>query len=301
MNIRSFDELHGAGEPILFSFKGLDIPLKFKAGSSDELVVLFHGVIHRESRDFPAFERFLPINSHQIALADPALVDHPSIIGTWFLGAEGRGQVEKISEFIRGLVGHLGIRRVVFVGGSSGGFAALLYSYLHPGSVAIAVSPQTRLKTYYSKFAEEFRQALWPSSKSFDDLEYADLVRHYAKGTQNYPIVVMSSRDTGHLYHQVFPFVGGLPDSMYNKFILDVGFWNVLGHPNSVPKEQYLHWLRAAISAPELNADTLSRTHFALQSDVTRPEQPRVRSLETSASDIAKADLIGAYLLRGNG
>jgi len=250
-------------------------------------------------REFPAYEKFLPVSSHQIALADPALLEDEEIISSWFLGKEGADQVAKLSDMIQELSAHLGVKRVIFMGGSAGGFAALLYSYLHPQSVAIAISPQTRLQTYYSKFAETFRQSLWPSSQSFDDVPYADLVQVYADGSKNFPIVVVSARDTGHLFHQVSPFAANLPFSMNSRFVLDVGFWNILGHPNSVPRENYLAWLRAAIQAPELSADALCQAHFATSGHHAVNAVTGSTGPAYDKRDIAKAILVRDHLLKG--
>ncbi|MGL6210411.1 MAG: glycosyltransferase family 61 protein [Paracoccaceae bacterium] len=63
-------------------------------------------------------------------------------------------------------------RRVVFVGASMGGYAALAYSALVPGSVVLSFSPQTSLSRKVAKFDKRYRYG----TKKWDwsDLPFAD-------------------------------------------------------------------------------------------------------------------------------
>lgn len=70
-----------------------------------------------------------------------------------------------------------GFRRVVFVGASMGGFAALTYSALVPGSVVLAFSPQTSLARSVAPFEKRYRYAArkwdWQSPDFLDAAESA--------------------------------------------------------------------------------------------------------------------------------
>ena len=63
-------------------------------------------------------------------------------------------------------------RRVVFVGASMGGFAALTYSALVPGAVVLAFSPQTTLSKKIARFERRFQYAVkkwdWESPAFLD-------------------------------------------------------------------------------------------------------------------------------------
>ncbi len=63
-------------------------------------------------------------------------------------------------------------RRVCFVGASMGGFAALTYSALVPGSVVLAFSPQTTLSRKIARFEKRYRYAAktwdWESPAHLD-------------------------------------------------------------------------------------------------------------------------------------
>lgn len=291
-------DIREAAEPTIVNFKGMEIPVTYKPGNSSELLILFHGVIRRDVRAFPAYEKFLPVDCHQLSIADPALLKNERIISSWYLGGEQDNQVEIICELIDYVVNQLGIQRTLFLGGSAGGYAALLYSYKTPGSLAIAVSPQTRLSSYQSKFAGGFRTSMWPNANSFGDVANSDLVELYSQGAENFPIIVMSSRDTGHLHSQIFPFLGRLPFEMQNRLVLEVGFWNVLGHPSSVPRSRYLGWVEAALATADWSADNLSEIEFQLRGDstvVSRKVKAEKR-ISFDENDLATAGLIRKFL-----
>ena len=69
-------------------------------------------------------------------------------------------------------------RRVVFVGASMGGFAALAYSALVPGSVVLAFSPQTSLSKKVAPFENRYRYASrrwdWQTPEYLDAAESSD-------------------------------------------------------------------------------------------------------------------------------
>jgi len=70
-------------------------------------------------------------------------------------------------------------RRVCFVGASMGGFAALTYSSLVPGSVVLAFSPQTSLSRKIARFDKRYRYAArtwdWDSPAHLDAATAASL------------------------------------------------------------------------------------------------------------------------------
>ena len=70
-------------------------------------------------------------------------------------------------------------RRVCFVGASMGGFAALAYSALVPGSVVLAFSPQTSLSRKIARFDKRYRYATrtwdWQTPAHLDAAEAAPL------------------------------------------------------------------------------------------------------------------------------
>ncbi|MBC7157260.1 MAG: hypothetical protein H5U20_07065 [Rhodobacteraceae bacterium] len=293
----AIEKILSATSPGVIDYKGIPIPVSYRKGTSDALIVLFHGVIRRDIRRFPCYEAFLPVTAHQISIADPALLANEEIVSSWYLGLEGTDQPALISELVQGLAQHLGSRKTIYMGGSAGGFAALLYSRLHPGSLAIAVSPQTQLQTYQNRYVEVFRSSCWPSAAAPDDIALSDLGRVYRQGFDNTAVLVMSAGDFGHIYTQFIPFVQNIPLSRREQFVIDIGYWNVRGHPGSVPRTRYTSWIRAALFSPTLNASDLLDTHYRA-TDTGPSATPDAKAATAPAptgpdpADIRRADLL---------
>lgn len=109
---------------------GSEIPCKIKPGHGNDLVVLFHPSLKPGRLGKPWFQPFLPVAAPQISLADPTLRLMEGVPAGWYLGGEAESLPAKIIRIIQAVAGFLGCRRRVYVGGSSGGFAALLYAGL---------------------------------------------------------------------------------------------------------------------------------------------------------------------------
>ncbi len=73
----------------------------------------------------------------------------------WYRNADTAPLLERLR--VAGLFAQF--RRVCFVGASMGGFAALTYSALVPGSVVLAFSPQTSLSRKVARFDKRYRYA----------------------------------------------------------------------------------------------------------------------------------------------
>ncbi|MCX7565459.1 hypothetical protein OS189_03755 [Sulfitobacter sp. F26169L] len=275
--------------PVEIEIDGQKIPVAYKAGGMNSLIVLFHGALNRKTRPFPFFQPFLPINAHQIAIADVTLAEHDDLSVGWYIGSENSGLPEKIKMLIDGLVKHLGASRRVYVGGSSGGFAALHFSFLDAGSIAVAANPQTDLLAYGSASAEAFREKCWPSAKSLHelaDIAPINMCKFYSKGFRNRVIYVQSAGDYGHVQSQLTPFMAAIDANHRRSVLFDVGFWDILGHSGSAPPRAWIPWVRTALTAPTFQADALLKTHYAL----TEQNIARAQARPSQKQDTAKPD-----------
>jgi hypothetical protein len=152
------------------------------------------------------------------------------------------------SEFprlIKRISDHLGVQRKIYIGGSSGGFAALYYSLCDPGSVCIAVNPQTNLVTY--KNAERQLRLVWPAASSIAEIGKRvtiDLPAAYDSGFENMIVYLQSNGDLRHYGTQMSVFCKvGLKQP--ERFILQCGYWGVPGHSHSIPINEYRVWVKA--------------------------------------------------------
>ena len=163
------DKIIQLKEPQIVNIHGCDVPVHFKKGDVDALIILFHGGMDRSKRAFPFFQPFLPFRAHQISISDPTLFESASLASGWYLGAEGKNLPGALAQLFQDLSQKLNAKRRIYVGGSAGGFAALLYSHFDPGSIAIPSNPQTNLATYVNSNVAKFQETCWPSTQSFKE------------------------------------------------------------------------------------------------------------------------------------
>lgn len=181
-----------------------EVAVNIRKGLTNRVAFLFHGAADRSKRKIPFFQAFLPETSEltQISIADTGLLCADDLAATWYLGHETLPLHQIIPALTQAISETLECPHPIFVGGSSGGFAALLFSYLHPNSVAVVANPQTNLLTYKTKIdvVNAFRERAWPSVATLGDLAEQlpmDLSKLYRKEGNN-SIVKWS-----HLFGQV--------------------------------------------------------------------------------------------------
>lgn len=118
---------------------------------SDVLVVSLHGALDRAKYTLPRFERMRTVIGYDVSsmyFADPALTREPHIQLAWHTGWDGFDQHQIIADWSVRAAKAIGATRILFMGSSGGGFAALQVSALVPGSVCLPFSPQTSIHRY---------------------------------------------------------------------------------------------------------------------------------------------------------
>jgi len=133
----------------------LTLPLAIDPTAGDVLTVLFQGAIDRAKMRLPIFVRW----RHQLelgtgptmAVADPTLDLAGSMRLGWYLGTETMDLAPRIADAVQTTADTLGARHIVLVGSSGGGFAALQVGAHLPGSLVVAMSPQTDLRKYSAR------------------------------------------------------------------------------------------------------------------------------------------------------
>jgi hypothetical protein len=304
-------------EPQKVQFRGVTLDVRFKAGKGDALVVLFHGALNRTRHAVPYLQRFLPVGCSQLSISDSRVLRTDSLSTTWYLGSEDALYFKILPEFINQVAADIRAKRKIFVGASSGGFAALLYAHLcGEGSAAVAVSPQIDLMNYNSgKSLERFRRACFPSLETANDLAREmplQLDKLYAKGIPNLAVVLMSSLDRSHMATQLAPFLSSVSESDYQRLIAETGFWGVLGHGSSVPSTAWLPWVKLLVSEENWSSDELSLSKWKVEEVARLSAVKHSRSLHETpskegkdlvipASDIGLAAILREYQLREGG
>ena len=258
-------------KPFRLEASGVGIPMAFRRGRKHSLAVVFHGAVSRQKRKIPYLSPFMPpaeCDAHQLVISDPSMELPGTFAASWYCGHAGFPLQSILPPLLKEIAAALGVKRTVYLGASSGGFAALLYSWHHHGSVAVAANPQTSFKNYIQGPIDSYRSECWPgladNAELRDKIE-CDLPALYARGFENTVVYVQNTSDLRHLGTQFAPFLSALPAESFGNVVCDVGFWGVHGHSKSVPPEVYTAWTRAALEAGRTRAKDILDRHGLLK------------------------------------
>lgn len=270
------------------------------------LVLRFHGAVNRSLRPVPAFQgnlRSFKDAAHQITISDPTMISRDGFGSAWYAGHEGLDVQRALLRFIDGLGTVLSPGRVVFLGSSGGGFAALYCSYFSPGSIALVMVPQTNIVNHAN--SRQYFKVCWPG-RSWEEvgrLACIDVTRLYSCGFDNTVIYVQSQGDFTHNALHLSPFLSACyasGDPTQAKIIVHSDYWGRPGHSGAVPPDGYSGWLRAAVSSRSTAVQDLLDASSALRGgggDESMPHGKQRDKSSKSTRDLATAEMVKAGLL----
>jgi pimeloyl-ACP methyl ester carboxylesterase len=130
----------------------------------------------------------------------------------WFIGTAKDDVTRRYVDYIRTAVDQLGIKKVLLVGTSSGGFGAIAMAPNFPEALAIAFSPQTHVGRFGEKWANVFTAAAFPEFETYSDVEAAfgrrvDLAELYLSTNDGRVWYVQNDGDDAHVERQMGPFM----------------------------------------------------------------------------------------------
>lgn len=273
---KSWDKL---GDPsfqegkLEFSLSEGTVTTRFQRARSPAapLLVWLHGAVDRQRRSLPVFSG--PVKdfahaAHQLAVCDPTLQRHETLRNGWYVGDERLNVQAELCDFFARAAHVLDAKRVVYLGGSGGGFASLYFSSKHANSCAVVVQPQTNLK--YFPYSRRYLKLCWPG-KALSDLRgtvCTDLCRHYAKGFRNAVVYIQGIADDAHFRDHFGPFQYAIRECTDSAAIFHVDYWGEAGHA-AVPQPVVHSWIRAAILASTLSMVDLLETHYRVRQGAT--------------------------------
>lgn len=155
--------------------------------------------------------RDLPINL--VMVADPALVVSPDLPLAWYAAnVDGFRTQDVLKRAIEHIATSLGAHSQITFGASGGGFAALYFSYHLPGSLAVAINPQTDIARYTAAYVQRYAMGFLGASGPQDIervlAEKADtsVLPLYERGYENRVLYVQNGSDW-HLDAHMRPFL----------------------------------------------------------------------------------------------
>lgn len=222
---------------------------------------------------------------------------------TWYAGSEEFPAQTIFADLFREVIDTGKFERVVFYGGSGGGFASLYYSSLVTGSIAVAAVPQTSMHRYNPVHIKRYMDGCWPSLKSAEELTEricTDLCAWYSVARPNTVIYQQSASDHTHTRNQLAPFLSEISRAPKSRFIVNSDYWGKLGHSGSVPVSASKPWLRAAFLSSTIEVDELLQTYHSLKGSTEKAHVAAAnRETHTASYDEHHlADLLRDYHFR---
>ncbi|MFZ3452656.1 DUF6270 domain-containing protein [Arthrobacter sp. 7Tela_A1] len=182
---------------------------------SDTLLVVSHGALPRAKYKVPRFEFLSTLEARTenlLFLADGALESNAGLELAWFTGDSHDDLTQRFSSIVRLVSEQLGVKKILFIGGSGGGFASVNLAAATPGSRALVFNPQTAIRRYWAKSVSAYQKTLFPEMASplqLDELgkRVSLVTRIAAERPTTYQIIyVQNDDDAFHVENHLKPF-----------------------------------------------------------------------------------------------
>lgn len=218
---------------------------------SDVLLVSFHGAVTRKAGPLApvyGYRSFLLQRSESfLCVCDPTLELDDVVTLGWYIGTEDRDVHSEVAELVQREAQRMGATRLVFVGSSGGGFAAMAVAARVPGSAAVAFSPSLAIDRVSPAHTANFMAAAFPQRRSYDELYQAHPARvsmdaAYRKCPDVQLFLVQNSGDMSRMTHSYMPFAQ--EHAAHGCCTLAVEHHGD-GHV-APPPERFHHWLDVA-------------------------------------------------------
>lgn len=138
---------------------GLPIDLLVSPEMSDTTIFFFHGAIERHFT-LPVLSGLGisgGLSANRVFISDPSLILDDTLMLAWYAGNSHQPNLQTLlTAIIRRVVESLGSKKVVFFGGSGGGFASLYFASQFADSLALVFNPQTNIAKYSERAVRDF-------------------------------------------------------------------------------------------------------------------------------------------------
>lgn len=193
---------------------GPDLYARVSIHPSPVLRVVFHGAVRAAVDTYPRFDRItssLRSGDAFVSVADPTLRTAPDLELAWYLGGQHWDPISTLRSLVLDAAARVGAHRIVLIGGSGGGFAALRLGASIPGSLAFVFNPQVVLRSYIPRVLDAYLRTAGLTSQSERARALAtdrlDLCALYTAGEPaNFVYYLQNLRDHTHVRSHYVPF-----------------------------------------------------------------------------------------------
>ena len=201
----------------------LDMSLRIKQGAP--LLVVLHGAasedVHLPFLSGQSVSKNLAVS--KLSLSDPSLYLNPGLNLSWFAGNTHQPRLhDDLTRVITKVAHHCGAPRIILLGGSGGGFAAISLAARLEHATAVAMNPQTDIFRYHHNHVNAYIDMAWGGDRElFISQGVHNLSRTLLKSTARPQILYMqNSNDDFHVAHHLQRFIkeiGDYPFSLLQK------------------------------------------------------------------------------------
>ena len=215
----SVDQIHVEGRQRHVVLPGADesftLDCLIEPRNSEVLVVPLHGALDRTKYTLPRFEWMGTLQQRSeslLFLCDTGLSADQGLRISWYTGSSTDDLTARYAKLVSTVADEVGATKIVLLGFSGGGFAALSLATLLPTAVALAFSPQTSIGKYYPIFSQAYADALFKDYESFAAVEKkhgtrTNLIERYASAdTAARFVYVQNTGDAHHMQNHYSPF-----------------------------------------------------------------------------------------------
>lgn len=252
---------------ISIAHKGLPVDMSLKAEPGTPLLVVLHGAAATDVR--------LPFLSGQsvskqlkcskLSISDPTLYLSESLNLSWYAGnAHQPKLLSDIAEIISKTAQLLDAPRIILLGGSGGGFAAINLAARLQHSTAIAMNPQTDILRYHPSHVANYVKQAWDGDRAQFLRQASHNLAEVLERSQTEPnlLYLQNEKDEFHVKNHLEKFVAELPEFSFELLLKP---WND-GH-TPPPKKLIANTLKQVLEDP---APNLAQLGFVSQGPTTK-------------------------------
>jgi pimeloyl-ACP methyl ester carboxylesterase len=195
---------------------GIPIDLVNVDLGADTTVIIFHGAIE-PGHTIP----FLSGNgithglqANRVSISDPSLILSDKLALSWYAGNKDQQLQSILPKIIQKVLDSHGSKRVIFFGGSGGGFASLYFSTLFPESLAFVFNPQTNIERYLGRSVRDYATIAYGIADDeynplaeIEDRPVTDVLPIYSNPVPNTVLYLQNLNDPYHIDRHLDPFI----------------------------------------------------------------------------------------------
>lgn len=266
---------------------GLPLEILYSPKGARTTSVVFNAALGEATQEIPRFmagPTFARQESNGIFVFDASLYNDDSLMLAWYAGSKRFRMQEVLPSIIQKFAMHAGGERTLLFGASGGGFAAIYYAQFFPGSIVMAINPQTIIANYIPRIVDAYARLCWGAqsegavSEVLQKVVVSDL-RSLDLSNADFRLIYLQNSADGHVEEHLIPFCSAHSDN--KRIFLIADHWGS-GHV-SPPQALVAHILTTVIGNSSGWEGILSEEFSALCAPNELQIRSRIEKIESES------------------